>query len=321
MPVLGIDVSHFNGAVDWSAVAQSEVKFAYAKATEGATIVDPQFTTNWLGIARVGLLRGAYHFARPADDPEVQAVHFTSQIATPGTPAPGDLPPALDLEVSGGLSPQQVIDWTTAFLAKAEALVGRPFVIYTGGLWRRTMGDPKVPALSSRLLWTARYGSQPPRVPQTWARWDFWQFTDGQNGPTQTIPGVTGLCDVDRFRGELEELRAIAAAVPAVPAAPAPGPTATVPPPSPPSAPAGNGAAPPWPGRFFVWPQQPTVSGDDVRAWQARLQQLQFALSADGLYGPASKQACIALQREAGIDPTGIVDAATWKAAFDPALA
>jgi lysozyme len=80
MPTLGIDVSHYNGLVDWFAVAGSEVKFAFAKATEGASLVDSEFANNWKGMGDAGILRGAYHFARPGGDPEVQAVHFASVV-------------------------------------------------------------------------------------------------------------------------------------------------------------------------------------------------------------------------------------------------
>lgn len=208
MPTLGIDVSHFNGEIDWAAVARSNVRFAYAKATEGISVVDARFEANWAGLGATSLLRGAYHFARPSRDPLQQAAHFASVVARKGL---RELPPALDLETDNGLAAAEVVSWTLAFVAEAEQLFGRKLVIYTGGLWRRDMGDPLVPELSSRLLWTARYGAHEPVIPRTWARWDFWQFTDGESGDVQTIPGVKGHCDCDRFRGDLAELQALAA--------------------------------------------------------------------------------------------------------------
>ena len=141
MRVLGIDVSHHNGQVDWFSVARTEVRFAYAKATDGGTFVDPQFAANWPGIRDAGLLRGAYHFGRPGSDPEAQAVQFASVV---GPLSWGALPPVLDLEVMEGQGKQGVIDWTLAFLSKADALFGCPLVIYTGGLWRHQLGAPAV---------------------------------------------------------------------------------------------------------------------------------------------------------------------------------
>jgi lysozyme len=301
MPVLGIDVSHHNGDVDWHAVAGSPLRFAFVKATEGSTFVDPRFRRHWDGLGETGLLRGAYHFARPGGDPEAQAAHFAAVV---GPPAWGELPPALDLEADGGLPAAAVVEWTLAFVRKAEALFGRALIVYTGGLWRRTLGDPLVPALSSRLLWTARYGAHEPVVPRTWQRWDFWQFTDGENGQVVAVPGVRGPCDVNRFRGEPAELASLASD------------GAAPPPPPPPPAPPAPPEPPPWPGRLLVWPHQPPLRGPDVRAWQTRMGALGFALAADGVYGPQSKRACAALQKEVGLDPDGIVGRLTWEASF-----
>ena len=113
MPVLGIDVSHNNDQVDWTAVAGSDVKFAFIKATEGSSIVDARFDENWTALGETHLLRGAYHFARPGSDPETQAAHFAAVV---GQRTWSTLPPALDLEVDGGLPPAQVVQWAVAFI-------------------------------------------------------------------------------------------------------------------------------------------------------------------------------------------------------------
>lgn len=210
MAVLGIDVSHHNGSIDWDAVAGSNVRFAYAKATEGVTAVDPRFAEHWAALGAEPLLRGAYHFARPGGGgtgAEMQAQHFAATVGD--VTGPRDLPPALDIETDGGLHPAAVVDWVRWFVAHAEQLLRRELVIYTGRLWREVLGDPLVPELGTRMLWTARYGTQEPRVPRTWARWDFWQFTDGESGEVQVIPGVRGPVDCDRFRGDLAELQAM----------------------------------------------------------------------------------------------------------------
>lgn len=213
MPVLGIDVSHHQGEIDWEAVARSNVRFAYCKATEGAVAIDPRFEENWAALAALPLLRGAYHFARPggsATGARVQAEHFAATVGD--LTGPRVLPPALDIETDGGLHPEAVIAWVRTFVSVAEQLLRRELVIYTGGLWRRVLGDPIVPELGTRMLWTARYGTQEPVVPATWAAvgWTFWQFTDGANGDVQAIPGVRGPVDCDRFRGDLAELQALA---------------------------------------------------------------------------------------------------------------
>ena len=296
MSVLGIDVSHHQGIIDWPAVGGAGVQFAYVKATEGTSWVDPRFEANWRGSQDEGLLHGAYHFARPGSDPEAEAAHFAAVVGAAGW---DELRPVLDLESGGGLPPSAVIEWVLAFVRAAESRFGRTMVIYTGGFWRRALGNPEVPTLGSRLLWTARYGPHEPVVPRTWKEWTFWQFTDGQSGEARKIPGVRGPCDCDWYRGSLKQLVALANEA----AAPAP-----VPPPPPLPLPA-------WPGRYFVWPQVPAVRGEDVRAWQTRMQQ-QYAIRADGSYGPESKRACVALQRDQGLEPDGIVGPATWAATF-----
>jgi lysozyme len=64
--VLGIDVSNHNPPVDWQAVKNANISFAFAKATEGATFKDITFARNWSGMKAAGIMRGAYHFFRPA---------------------------------------------------------------------------------------------------------------------------------------------------------------------------------------------------------------------------------------------------------------
>jgi lysozyme len=297
--VLGIDVSHDDGDVDWPSVARSEVRFAYVKATEGSHLVDPRFAVNWPAIREAGLLRGAYHFARPAGDPEVQAAHLASVI---GPLSWGELPPALDLEVLDRQPRDEVIAWTLSFVAKAEALLGCPLIIYTGGLWRNQLGSPDVEALASRLLWTARYGEDRPIVPVPWKTWSFWQFTDGRSGNALAIPGVSGPCDCDWFNGELRDLLSLSDKIAGG------GAESDGPPPAP-----GNA----WPGRVFVWPSTPVIRGDDVRRWQTRVAARGFAVTVDGTYGRESKTACVAFQRHAGLEPDGIVGRATWSAGFD----
>jgi lysozyme len=300
MTVLGIDVSHYQGDVNWHLVSQSDFRFAFIKASDGSIFEDPKFKAHWSGARDAGLLHGAYHFARPGSDPEVQAAFFSSIV---GSPAWGELPPVLDLETGEGLSPQAVIDWTLSFVRTAEGLLKRKLMIYTGAFWRSTLGNPTVPELSTRLLWSARYGAEP-QVPNTWKRWDFWQFTDGAHGEVMAVPGVTGPCDCDRFRGTFDELQLLTVLD-----------DATLPP-APPAQP-----PPAWPGQIFVWPHTPVIRNDDVRRWQARMKELGYAITADGAYGPASKKACIALQRDVGLTPDGIVGRATWAATFAPALA
>src|ERR1700743_1690699 len=95
--VQGIDVSHYDGTIDWAMVKASGIDFAFMKATEGTTFVDPEFAANWKAAGDAGVIRVVYHFFHPMDDPAAQADFF---VATAGVPGKGDLPLALDLETT-----------------------------------------------------------------------------------------------------------------------------------------------------------------------------------------------------------------------------
>ena len=90
--VKGVDVSHFDGAIDWAAARRDGVAFAIIKATEGTSFVDNHFATNWTNTRANGIIHGAYHFFRPKSDPVAQADFFV-QVA--GSPKSGDLPPVI----------------------------------------------------------------------------------------------------------------------------------------------------------------------------------------------------------------------------------
>jgi lysozyme len=304
MSLLGIDVSHYQGTVDWFAVARGNVSFAFAKATDGNTLVDPTFSQNWPKIQDAGLFRGAYHFARPSHDPEAQAALFASVVGPLGF---RDLPPVLDLEESEGRNPADVLAWARAFVTRAEQLFRRTVMIYTGGFWRFALKNPNDAFFAARPLWLASYGPNPV-VPASWTKFAFWQYTEGKNNQPVPVPGVAP-CDQDRFNGSEAELGALCTGgVIAAPATPAPAVGAP-----PPQAAVDPGD---WPGVFFVWPNTPAIEGDSVKRWQERVLELGYTIEADGSYGPQSKSACIAFQKDRGLSADGIVGRSTWNATF-----
>ena len=71
--VQGVDVSHYDGTIDWVKAHASGIDFAFMKATESTDFIDPNFATNWQAAAAAGVIRGAYHFFRPEVDPVAQA--------------------------------------------------------------------------------------------------------------------------------------------------------------------------------------------------------------------------------------------------------
>lgn len=196
--VQGIDVSHYQGVVDWQKVADAGMAFAFAKATDGITYTDPEFATNWSGMHAVGLLRGAYHFFEPNDDATSQAQHFLATVQL----AAGDLPPVLDVETTGGVANAQIWSGVSTWLQVVEKETGRQPLIYTApGFWNGHQPDL---ALTKYPLWLADYASQP-TLPTGWTSWLFWQSSQ-----TGTVAGVTGSVDLDTFSGTIAQLLLLA---------------------------------------------------------------------------------------------------------------
>jgi lysozyme len=204
----GIDVSHYQGVVDWVAVAASGEQFAYAKATESVSVSDLYFHDNWAAIKSAGLLRGAYHFFHPDKDPAAQAQFFLAKLAAAngGSPllAPGDLPATLDLETTGGRSPADILAAATVWLQAVAAATGRQPLLYTfTSFWRNTLGNPKT--LSNYPLWIAQYSPAPPPQLGGWNNYTFWQFT-----PSTVVAGIGKPADGDSFNGTSTDLQALA---------------------------------------------------------------------------------------------------------------
>jgi GH25 family lysozyme M1 (1,4-beta-N-acetylmuramidase) len=204
--VPGVDVSHFNGSIDWASVAGAGYKFVYAKATEGNTLDDAPYAAYRAGAGASKLRFGAYHFARPGGATtgaiEVDAVGEADHFVAVAQPHPGDLLPVLDLEVTGGLSPSSLSTWTMTWLREvATQLHVKPMIYSSPHFWATALANTTVFAASGyRFLWIAHYTSAPaPTVPaQNWGGrgWTFWQWTDCRH-----VPGISGCVDGDRFSG------------------------------------------------------------------------------------------------------------------------
>ena len=197
----GIDVSNWQGTIDWTAVAASGKRFAYLKASEGTTFVDWTYASNRAQAKAAGVSVGAYHFAQPdatPGDAVAEADHFlaTAQIAQ------GELLPVLDLEVANGQTVTALQAWVQAFMGRVLERTGAPGVIYVSpNFWKTYMGDTNWFALNGyRTLWAAHWTSATaPSVPAgNWGGqgWTFWQYSS--NG---TVPGIRGRVDLNRFAG------------------------------------------------------------------------------------------------------------------------
>ncbi len=193
----GIDVSHYQGNIDWDKVTKQNIKFVFIKATEGRTMQDVRFHENWQALKDRNIISSAYHFFRPTISASAQAENFTQLVELNA----GDLPPVLDVEVLDGVSPAELREGMTIWLNRAEKHYGIPPIIYTNLKFYNAHIKGH---LDNYPLWIARYNYIPPDLsgPQ---EWQFWQY--GNKGQ---ISGINGDVDFNVFcsnQADLDSLR------------------------------------------------------------------------------------------------------------------
>ncbi len=196
-PVRGIDVSHHQGEIDWTAVVGAEIAFSFIKATEGADHHDPRFEENWRGAGAARLGRGAYHYFTFCTAGTAQAEHFL-RVLPSDAPA---LPATVDVEFSGNCSNApadgQVRTELADFLELVEAATGRKAILYvTRKAYRRIVSGRfnDNPIWLRNTFWEPSLGNR--------ATWAFWQHTDRGE-----VPGIKGAVDLNVFNGTKAEFR------------------------------------------------------------------------------------------------------------------
>lgn len=198
--VEGVDVSYWQGAIDFGAVAQSGRKFAIIRVADGY-FVDPRFGEYWQNAKAAGLLTGAYHFFRPTKDAGAQADLFLQHLPKLGQ---GDLPAVLDVEVTDGASAWTIANGIDTWVTKVSNATGKKPLVYTSpGFWSSAYNQAG--ASQKADLWTAHWFVNCPSVASSWGDFRFWQYSD--NG---SVPGISGGVDLDRFNGTLAQLEAYA---------------------------------------------------------------------------------------------------------------
>lgn len=201
--VKGIDVSKWQGTINWSSVANDGVKFAFIRVSDGTGYIDEKFQANWTGARANGIKRGAYQFFRSNQDPIEQANILLTRM---GPLEAGDLPPVIDVESTDGVSNSVRAQKIRAWLEHVEASVGvKPF-IYTGGYF---WDDHVAQDFSEYPLWHAGYtgGTCPSTVSRSWTDWAVWQWTSSGR-----VAGISGNVDMNRFNGTMAELNAFGVA-------------------------------------------------------------------------------------------------------------
>jgi GH25 family lysozyme M1 (1,4-beta-N-acetylmuramidase) len=194
--VRGVDISEWQGNINWGQVAASGIAFAYVRVSDGIGHSDPYFQSNWANSKAAGLKRGAYQFFEPSESASAQAQLVVNAVGRLG---PGDLPVMMDVETSTPNAGE-----LDAWLAAVEQGTGKRPIIYTSpGLW-----NPWFPGggYGSDGLMVANWGVSCPSLPAGWSDWVVWQYAD--NG---SVPGISGGVDSDYFNGSQAQLDAYAA--------------------------------------------------------------------------------------------------------------
>lgn len=183
-------MSAFQGEIDYSRVKNSGIEVVYIKASEGTTLEDPFFRTNYNNAKNNGLKVGFYHFVRARNEEEaVEEANFFASVIAGTSP---DCKLAMDFEVFGNLNIDEINNISFAFLKRLQEITNKECVVYSD-TFNATNTFSKALA-NSYSLWVAEYEVEEPVANGKWEFWEGFQYTD-----VGRIDGVNGDVDRDRF--------------------------------------------------------------------------------------------------------------------------
>ena len=193
-PIRGVDVSEYQGDIDWSVLSNQDIDFAFVKATEGSSYTDEYFSENWENASKTDLRIGAYHFFSLESPGKTQAEHFCVTVQS----TPNMLPPVVDVEPYGAYKDitEKDVSELTDWLTVTEENYGVKPIIYTTSKWYRKQIKGSFPDYD---IWIRSVYSKP----QKDIDWVFWQYSnrtrlDGYDGEEKYI-------DMNVFCGSAEE--------------------------------------------------------------------------------------------------------------------
>ena len=189
----GIDVSEWQGSIDYAKVKADGIQVVYIRASLGDNYIDPYFRQNYEGAKAQGLLVGFYHYvtATTVEQARQEARFFVSVIS--GTKP--DCRLAMDFEYFSGLGTQQINQIALAFLETLQKESDKDVCIYSDAYnTRATFG----PELAKYPLWVAEYGVSSPNYSDKWSDWAGWQYTDSGR-----VNGISGNVDRDYYKKQI----------------------------------------------------------------------------------------------------------------------
>lgn len=190
----GIDVSNWQGYIDYNRVKEAGIDIVYIKASQSSNVTDPFFRLNYTNAKNNGLKIGLYHFltARTEDEAIKEAEYFSSVIS--GTTP--DCRLAMDFESFGNLTKEEINNIALAFSNKVKELTNKDVVVYSDAFnARNTFGEELA---SAYPLWIAEYGVTEPSSDSNWSYWIGFQYSD-----MGRISGIRGFVDRDKFTSDI----------------------------------------------------------------------------------------------------------------------
>jgi lysozyme len=195
-PVRGVDLSYYQGNIDWDVLAEQNVTFAFIKATEGVDHNDTQFSQTWESAKDSSVYVGAYHFYRFEDSGAEQAENFIQTVPV----TENTLPPVIDVELYASLEETDLPDVEETqenlreMLELLEEHYGvKPILYAAPNTYRKYVkvfqGDYPI--------WLSNYYYEP------YSDWTFWQYTD--DGELDGYDGYQQRIDLNVYKGSLEE--------------------------------------------------------------------------------------------------------------------
>ena len=189
----GIDVSSWQGEIDFSQVKASGIEVVYIKSSEGFRSVDSYFEQNYTNAKNAGLKVGFYHYvtARSVEDAVRQANFFVSTISGKNP----DCKLAMDFESFGSLGREEINQIALTFMQTVKNVSGKDVIIYSDEYNANSTFESN---LATYPLWVAQYEVSEPTVREHWSNWAGWQYTDRGE-----VPGISSYVDRDKFTNEV----------------------------------------------------------------------------------------------------------------------
>lgn len=189
----GIDVSEWQGNIDFKKVKEDGIQIVYIRAGQGFSYEDSKFERNYKEAKKQGLKIGAYHYvtARNEEEAKQQATFFVSLVSNKKI----DAKLAMDFEYFPDLSKSEINKISLAFIKEVEKLSGKDVIVYSDAYNANNTFEGEI---TNYPLWIAQYGVEEPQNNGNWSYWEGFQYTDRGR-----VSGISGNVDKDKYTKDI----------------------------------------------------------------------------------------------------------------------